>query len=119
MESIIKLCEDHIEKLKKELSALYTIDRPDELNENLPERIDVEKYLKELEHYEDIYSVLADKGISDGAVYDEYMMYLNSVREAKTIIKQKKKEIEQEKAADIKNVKVLLESFQNKYREMQ
>ncbi|WP_138418776.1 hypothetical protein [Aquibacillus sediminis] len=112
--SFKEFCKHHIEGLEKQLSNMYTIDKPkDYLNENAGDRINVRTELEKLKATEDIYSVVETQGIAEGEVYNKYSEWLTGVRDAINILEKEKEVIDRDFAADITNAKLLMDKFED------
>ncbi|MGW8444422.1 hypothetical protein ACWGXJ_26320 [Paenibacillus sp. S33] len=112
----IETCKMHIKDLEEKLKKIYTVDvlkagqAEDMLNCDVREALDTNNFL------ESIYSNLEAKGVAEGDTYDKYNSYLINVRNGKTEIKNVISRIEQENAAEIKNITILLEAFKSELR---
>ncbi|QOH62424.1 hypothetical protein [Paenibacillus polymyxa] len=112
----IDTCKMHIKDLEEKLKKIYTVDvlkagkAEDMLNCDVREALDTNNFL------ESIYSNLEAKGVAEGDTYDKYNSYLINVRNGKTEIKNVISRIEQENAAEIKNITILLEAFKSELR---
>ncbi|WP_077623828.1 hypothetical protein [Sediminibacillus massiliensis] len=107
-------CEQHIKELEKKLEDIYTIERPENYPNKSIEKINVLSELHQIREIEDIYSVIKNSGVNEGEVYSQYSEWLENVQQSVELLQTKKEEIEKNNAADIKNIKLLIEKFKSK-----
>jgi len=103
----------HIEKLKNKLNDIYTVDPPEGYSiGQTDKKIHLLDELDFLTKVEEIYSVIESTDNPNGETYNNYRDYLEKTREAIQIIKTNIKEIESKYEDEIKNINILLESFE-------
>lgn len=104
-----KTCEHHIHELKKRLKEIYTVDAPPGFEVG---KVNILDELTADETLEAIYSIIEASGVHEGEIFNTYFGYLENARKTKEIFIKMKEEVEREHAADIKNIRLLIDSFQ-------
>ncbi|MDH6427257.1 MULTISPECIES: hypothetical protein [unclassified Paenibacillus] len=108
-----RITEHHIKKLNDRLNALYTIEETVKYDDGRETKKDV-NLINEIEKYEfleSIYTLLEADGIKEGETYEEYSLYLNNIRSRKEELILLKSQVDIDKAAEIKNIGILLTGF--------
>lgn len=101
----------HIEELKKVLSDIYTVDKPEGYMGTDAKTINVMEKLETAKDLERLYSSIED-GFPSGKVFEKYSGYLVSVRNAIVVLESEKEIIEKEHAEDIENAELMLKVFE-------
>ncbi|KMZ42523.1 MULTISPECIES: hypothetical protein [Bacillales] len=110
-------CESHIRDLEKKLNEIYTVDAPTEFKDGKVEKVNILDELSRNKTLESIYSVVEAAGVHEGEVFSKYFGYLENVRKSNKIISELQEKVEREHAADIKNIRLLIDVFKIKLNE--
>jgi hypothetical protein len=116
MDNRIDTCKFHIRNLEEKLTKIYTVELLHVAPADSLENVDVREELKKDVLSINVFSKLESKGIKQGETYDQYMAYLKSARYSSEEARKVINHIEQENAAEIKNINILLEAFKSELK---
>ncbi len=111
VENRIETCKYHIKRLEEKLTRIYTVELLHVSPKESLENVDVREVLKDNNLALNVYSKLESEGIKQGETYEKYNTYLTNARYGAEQLEKVIKEIEQENAAEIKNINILLQEF--------
>ncbi|GGF82852.1 hypothetical protein GCM10010912_29940 [Paenibacillus albidus] len=115
----ITTCEAHVKKLENQLKGFYTVNIARNYREgSVEEEADILDEIANCKLFISIYDVLENEGVKEGNTYDEYSAYLSKAREHLIEHEKLKDEIESKNASEIKNINLLLKSFNKQLLEL-